>query len=437
MRLKQTHHCTVLLRAGLAALVLILGPVAADASEPDVERFAKWNELVLTAVSESTSAPCLASRNLAILHGAAFDAVNSFSGKYSSFRYNQDPPVGTFPAAAMTGAMWKVASELFPSHSALYDAERDRQLEAYRSIHGDPAVESSFAYGVTVATAVLQVRADDGASTRTTYVPKDAPGKWRRTPPRYRPPEMPSWYLVRPFVLNSADQFRPAGPPPLDSEAYRAAVREVYELGGVNSNERTLADANGAVFWACFSYTSTPAGHWNEIARRIAVEQKMSLLESARMMALLNLATADAGIAAWECKYYYELWRPIQAIRAATDEFEDAVKWNSLLVSPPHPEYVSGHSTFSGAAAALLAGFFENDAVPFWATSSEFPGVQRRYDSFWKCAEEIGQSRLYGGIHFSFSNRDGLELGKQVAQWVLSHSLQPVTEHQTAVASVR
>jgi hypothetical protein len=203
------------------------------------------------------------------------------------------------------------------------------------------------------------------------------------------------------------------------------------EIGAVDSQTRTPEQTQIAQFWSCFSYTSTPAGHWYEIATKTAREKGLSLIETARLLALANIAMADAGIACWDTKYYYESWRPIQAIQGADKDgnpsTEHDTKWDSLLEAPPHPEYVSGHGAFSGAGGKVVELFFDAaSGYSFSTTSSALPGVVRKFDSFAACVAEICDSRLYGGIHFRYSNDLGRELGEQVAAFVFASQLQPL-----------
>src|SRR6185503_21247286 len=161
------------------------------------------------------------------------------------------------------------------------------------------------------------------------------PGAWRRTPPFFRPPELPQWSYVAPFALTNGAQFRPPGPPPLNSSRYAADVNQVRELGGLNSTNRTAEQTFIARFWSDFSYTVTPPGHWNQIAQNVATNRPGTLAENARLFALLNLAMADAGIAVWDAKYIYNFWRPVTAIQQAdTDgnpETEADPNWTPLL----------------------------------------------------------------------------------------------------------
>jgi membrane-associated phospholipid phosphatase len=206
----------------------------------------------------------------------------------------------------------------------------------------------------------------------------------------------------------------------------------VKAWGTVNSTNRTPEQTAIARFWSDFSYTVTPPGHWNQIAQNVVTNRQTSLLESARLFALLNIAMADAGIIAWDAKYVYNFWRPVTAIQEAdTDgnaDTEPDANWTSLLNTPPFPEYISGHSTFSSAAATVLTSFCGTDQVSFTVGSDALPGVFRSYNSFAAAAEEIGLSRIYGGIHFLSADLDGLEAGHRLGNYVLQNFLRQVPQ---------
>lgn len=228
------------------------------------------------------------------------------------------------------------------------------------------------------------------------------------------------------------DQFRPPGPPALTSARYTADFNQVKELGAVNSTTRTAEQTETARFWSDFSYTLTPPGHWNQIAQSAAAARVFGLVDSARLFALLNLGLADAGIAAWDAKYVFNSWRPVTAIQNADlDGNPDTVadsNWMPLLNTPPFPEYISGHSIFSATAATLLAHLFGTDNVAFTVGSDALPGVMRTYDSFSEAAEEIGLSRIYGGIHFLSADLDALAAGWALGDYEWSNVLVPVPE---------
>ena len=214
----------------------------------------------------------------------------------------------------------------------------------------------------------------------------------------------------------------------------------MIRLGGFQSDLRTSEQTKIALFWADGGGTATPPGHWNSIALDVTLKKGTSLLETARTYALLNIAMADAGIASWDAKYHYDMWRPIDAIRQADQDGNPATSgvasWIPLLKTPPFPTYTSGHSTFSGAASAVLTSLF-GDNVAFDSQSDGHLAAEQRpldpsqivtrhFTSFNQAAEEAGLSRIYGGIHFNFDNTAGLELGRKVGTAAIARSLVPV-----------
>lgn len=383
----------------------------------------RWNNRLLEAIRTESRAPGQATRALALAHLSAWNASGFHNSTPSSG--NSQILDSTTSLVASVSAIHTTASVLFPGQKASLDSlQKDLfnipELITFRS--GDKvAWNIAVERGVQAAKEMIRLRQDDGATTRITFVPVREIGQWQRTPPAFRPPELPHWSRVRPFFLEKADQFRPPPPPSPDSPAFELALAEVAELGRRQSLSRTSDQSVIAGFWSCFSYTATPAGHWNTILNQELVRQNASLSDSLRAYAILNLGMADAAIAAWDCKYHYRFWRPIQAMAAKDGRSLDKVGWRSLLEAPPHPEYVSGHSTFAGAGSILMAHIFGGDSHAFSTESDSLPGVKREYKSFSECAAEMGRSRIYGGIHYSFSDSAGQELGRQVAGLLLEN----------------
>jgi membrane-associated phospholipid phosphatase len=234
--------------------------------------------------------------------------------------------------------------------------------------------------------------------------------------------------MVVPFGMISGDQFRPAGSPRLDSAAWAADYQEVKAFGAAVGSSRTPEQSLIAQFWADGAGTETPPGHWNRIAQEVVATTGTSLDDSARLFALLNIAMADAAISAWDAKYTYNFWRPVTAIRFGEIDGNPATTpepaWSSFIVTPPFPDYVSGHSAFSAAAATVLALFYGTDDIPFTTGSDAMPGVFRSFPSFSAAAVEAAMSRVYGGIHFRFASQDGLAAGSQIGAWTFVNYLQ-------------
>jgi hypothetical protein len=386
----------------------------------------RWNEAALEAIKAAKTPPPFAARYLAILHVSMVDAITGVRHTCKPFEVEVKAQPGTSVEAAAAAAAHRVLTELYPERTRRFDALLERSLAPLGE--GDH-VTRGLTLGRYVAKEVLVWRADDGADRQVRFTPKRGPGEWAPTPPDFTGPLAPHWPTLACFALRRGYQFRADGPPKLTDKAYTEALDEVKRLGGKNSTGRTADQTEIALFWADGEGTVTPPGHWNRIAQGVARDRGRSLEENARLFALLNVALADVGIACWDCKFHFHFWRPIQGIRQADadgnpDTSPDR-EWEPLLVTPPFPSYTSGHSSFSGAAATILAAVFGTDTVRFETTSDALPGVTRRFAGFWAAAEEAGKSRIYGGIHWQFDNADGLAGGKKVAEHVLEHCLKP------------
>jgi membrane-associated phospholipid phosphatase len=371
-----------------------------------------WNAVALHAIRLDRTSPPRAARALAILHVAIYDACNGITRNCAPYHVISKPAGVCSTDAAIAAAARRVLLQLYPAQQLAVENLYANELAGVRD---GPGKEYGITWGESVADAILQLRADDGADSVADYTPGGGPGVWTPTPPVFAPALLPQWPQVTPFAMTSPAQFRPPPPPALDSPQWTDDFNLTKSLGRSDSAARTDEQTAIARFWADGAGTVTPPGHWNVIARDVARQRGLTTEQTARLFALLNLAEADAGIIAWDCKYAFNFWRPVTAIRAADldgnpDTTPDA-DWSPLLVTPNFPEYISGHSTFSGAAAAVLGMFFGGDDTPFTTTSEDLPGVTRRFDSFAQAAAEAGMSRIYGGIHFMSANVNGLVAG--------------------------
>jgi len=382
-----------------------------------------WNSVMLDAIRASATPPPVATRVIAMMHTAIFDAVNaSNGGVYQS--YSLDPNVKAWANAdaAAAVAARSVLLATLPGQASYINQKFDLVMGG---LPDQPAVALGASLGGQAADAVIARRTGDGAAASVTYTYGANPGDYQATPPGYAAPALPQWGAVDPWTMTSSDQFRAAPPPALDSAAYAAAFEEVKAYGAANSAVRTADQTEIANFWIDGPGSATPPGHWLAIAQNIAEGRSDSTIANARLFSLLAISVADAAIAAWNTKYEYSVWRPITAIHNADSDGNDATVadsfWQPLIPTPNHPSYVSGHSSFSGAAAALLAGFYGTDSFNFCASSETDASLVRCFDSFWAAAQEGGMSRIYGGIHWQFDNQDGLALGRNVANWVLAH----------------
>jgi hypothetical protein len=354
-----------------------------------------------------------------------YDAVNSVQRTSQPYRFLGTPPAGADPEIAAVAAAHRVMHELYPSTSASADA----LYENYMSFTpATPATTNSANFGTEVARQLLQARIADGSATEVPYIPSNEPGAWRRTPPFFRPPVDPQWRYVDLFGLQDTEPFVCPGPPDMASDAWARDYNQVKELGARNSTVRTAEQTTIATFWSDFSYTAMPPGHWHEVASGIANSFNNTLAENARLFALIAIAQADSAIVCWEIKFRYNFWRPITAIQRGDEDGNPNTipdtNWVSFLNAPPFPDYTSGHSAFSKASATILAYFYGTDAISFSARSDSLPGVVRNFTSLSICADEVGMSRIYGGIHYLSANTDAKACGKKIADQVFANQLQ-------------
>ncbi len=281
-------------------------------------------------------------------------------------------------------------------------------------------------FGRAVADGILALRQDDGASAAAyAFIPPDAgaPGVW--APLGAQTSLLPGWGQVSPFVLRSASQFRPDPPPALDSEKYARDYNEVLLVGAVGSAMRTTEQTQIAQFWR-----ASPTALWNPLLREALISRGDGLASTTRVMALFYLAASDASVACWESKYIYNFWRPQVAIARGNEDGNDGTigdpAWRPLIMTPPHPDYVSGHTANSGAMAFVLKSIFgDNPGYVIEATSSTAAGFVRRWPTFSAGVDEVIDARVYSGIHFRTADVVGARLGRQIAQFVLTHALNP------------
>lgn len=397
--------------------------VAAFPAAASADVITEWNVIAIDA-ARSFANPNPATRAVAIGHLAAYDAVNAIN--HSGEPYLPGPIAVTAPAsveAAVITAFHDALVFAVPAKQAELDAARQSALA---KIADGPAKANGVAVGAAAAVGLVTARTGDGADAVVEYPGEDALGKWRPTPTGNLAANTPQWATLKPFALSSANQFDPGPPPALTSGTYTTALLETKIYGALTGSVRTDEQTNIAKFWA--QQTHLP---FYLIARFFAAARDLSVDDNARFFAQLSLALADSRVAVWNAKYEYGFWRPITSINSPLDDQNPETSpdpegdWAPLLETPNHPEYVSGHSATGAAGAAVLAHWF-GDANQFTVTSETLPGpaFARHFSRFSDAAQENADSRIYGGIHYRFSNEAGLELGEAVADYVLTHRLQ-------------
>ena len=376
-----------------------------------------WNSAALNAIRAGRTPPPVAARALAILHAAIYDAVNGITRTHTSYRVESAAPSSASVEAAASAAAHSVLVTLFPASTTLFDTLHATILAV---LPDRPQTRSGLVWGSTVAAEILLWRTTDYSQTPIPAPVGGGLGTWQPTPPAAGAYLLPQWAFVQPFTMPTSDHFRPLGPPALDSTTYAEDYNEVRMLGRAVGSSRTAEHEQIALFWADGAGTETPPGHWNTIAQAVSRQAGNTVEQNARLFALLNLAMGDAAIFAWDAKYFFNNWRPLTAIRNGDDDGNAATagdpEWTSLVINPPFPDYVSGHSAFSAAAATVLAMFYGTDAMAFDTGSDVLPAVRRQFPSFSAAAAEAAASRLYGGIHFRSAIQDGLTGGVQIGR---------------------
>ncbi len=413
--------------AGLAAPLALAPPAdasvtGAGTAQPDV--VTRWNQVMIAGLEAAAVPPPPAARIGAIVQASVFDAVNGIDRRFGFYHVAPAAPPGASRAAAAASAAYTALVALIPAQKPLFDAQLAATLTQISGNPSDPGppVQRGLAWGQTVASDILAWRATDGFNAvPPPYTVGSAPGDWQPTPPAFLgPPQAPlfrQFATMAPFALTVPGQFLPPGPPPLSSPHYARDLAEVASLGSADSTTRTPEQTQTANFWQ----DDTPAAMWNRVADQLAETRPASLVQNARLLALMNIALADATIAIWNAKNTYDSWRPVTAIRATSDP-----AWTPLLPTPAFQEYPSAHSGVSSAAASVLAAFYGN-ATRFTVLSYGLPGVQRDFSSLSAAVQQVENARIYAGFHFRFSCTDGAVLGAQVARYVIRTLMHPST----------
>src|SRR5271165_2131587 len=412
-----------------AASVLLALCLALAARAGAANAVLDWNEEAVDAIRLARNPPPLAALLYATYHVAIFDAVNGITRTHRGWLVNDAAPAGASMDAAIASAAYTVLNNLFTAtNPRTIQAAYDRALAG---IPDGQAKADGVAWGRKVAEAVLAKRADSGYNK-----PVPGPftsteqGKWRETPPAFRPPLLPYWGRVTPFVMTSQSQFRAPPPETLGSKEYAQELAFVARHGARDDADRTEYQTLCTPFWSDDLGTATPPGHWNVIAQDIARRRNLSVPECARLFALLNLAEADSAISTWETKFYYNTWRPETALRKLDPKLNPAVELRPEFIpnmaSPPFPSYTSGHSTFSAAGARMIALFIGTDDVDFSVASDGLPGAVHTFAKLSDAQREVGMSRVWGGIHTMSDNVEAQKVGVKIADWVYANALLPL-----------
>jgi hypothetical protein len=391
------------------ALPLALATFAAGSSIARADVVTEWNVRANEFIVSSGLITQPSCRVMAISHTAAFEAANAITKRYPFGRSNVEAPANASVEAAIAAAHRGALTRLLPAQQAAIEAAYRTSLA---SIADGAAKEAGIAAGERAALDVLARRADDGAGAPEAYRPFTTAGRYVPT----AIPATPQWPQRKPWLMSSPAQFRPGPPPALDSERWARDYNEVKAFGSRNSTVRSAEQTDIARFWET---TLPPIYHG--VVRSVAEMPGRDVMRNARLFMAVTQGIDDALIAIFEAKYHYGFWRPITAIRNADLDGNEATErdaaWTPFISTPMHPEYPCAHCIQAGTIGAVLKAELGSGAKPMLATtSSTAPGVVRRWTNVDDFAQEVGNARIYDGVHYRFSSETGLDMGRRIGE---------------------
>ncbi len=384
---------------------------------------AYWNDIATTTINVAATPGTgsaaeqrpISAVDLATVQLAVYDALMAIGGAYKPYAITPVADAsGASQEAATSAAAYGVLKGLYPNRGAQYQTAYDSYIAGIAD--GD-AKTKGVALGAEVAQKMLALRGDDGRSVvLAAYVPGTAPGQYRGTNPinRFEP-------FVKPLTLTSAAQFRATAPVALTSAAYATDYDETRTLGGTVSTSRTDAQLVIARF-----HTEPPPAFWPRNLRNFGMTDG-TLANHARVLAMLFTAEADAEIACFESKYFYQAWRPLSAIPLGDTDGNAATNpdtsWTPVLPTPPHPEYPAAHACVSSAVVTALNAYYRTDQITF-SFDSKVTGTSQTFTTTQALIDNVFTGRIAGGMHFRSSLQAGQALGASVGQWVVQKNFQ-------------
>jgi hypothetical protein len=433
--------------AAVAVLAVAAQPTKSTATTPPGNAATDWNEIaVTTLVGLPGPAGAMAAQiNVGMVQGAVYDAVNAIEPMHHrpylltrrfAATASKEAAVATAAYTVLANIVSTVPASIpFPTRESVLQSLASHYASSLAPIADSPFKAQGIAAGHAAAEAMIAAREDDGRFGPSQWVPNSAPGHWQPliNPATGQPILDPTPWVggVKPFLMQSSSQFRTAGPRSLTSPGYATDFNEVKALGAANSLVRTPEQTYIARWWQ-----STAVASWNAVARELVAREDVDIVDSARLFAMEDLAAADAAINCWNDKYYWDFWRPWNAIpRAAEDgnlATEPDATWTALITAP-YPEHPSGHLCLDGAHIRVLQMFFGTDAPEggFQITSAStflLPSDPRTrtFVSFSQTLAEITEARIWAGLHYRTADVQGQQLGRNVADYMAENYFQPV-----------
>jgi hypothetical protein len=437
--------------AGIFGTLCLVGGLVAGSWSPVAATgpniVSQWNTIAENTVVGAGAQQLEGFLYLGYVQLAVYDAVVAIDGGYEPYGAPIDAPAGASTEAAVIQAAYETLAWAIPGSVAALGTAR---AESLATIPDGTAKSDGLDVGHEAARGIITLRTDDGrltpiATTSAFDAKAPAPGVWRLTPPAFAAPHTPWMTGVTPFVVSSGERFLPPPPPALASDQWAADRAEIFAFGRDTSSVRTTDQTATARF-----YTANANRQYNRMGRDIAAAKSLGLLETARLMAMIDVVAADAGISVLTAKYHYQLWRPVTAIDPASVKaggdglgpvpgFDDGnaatveeVGWRPLLVTPNHPEYPAAHGTVTSAMAEVLTTFLGTNAIDVDLRGFDASGAAGNLDAvhhFNRANDlraEVINARLWGGLHYRTSSEAGVALGRSVAKYDLKHAFEAV-----------
>jgi len=395
-------------------LAVIASFVTLGASRANV--ITDWDERAIILLKSLPNYP--AERIMGMVHCAMFDAVNSIEPRYRP--YLVQLPVA--PTTSKEAAAAAAAATVLATVDEKTAVETKGTLASFLAGISDGAAKSDgIRLGEAVAAKVLEARANDGADALDAYRPRTTPGVYVATPIL----AASMWPNVKPFALTKPDQFRPEPPVPLESMEWATDFNETKDYGRKISDKRTAQQTETARFWLM-----TGPAAYHPFVRQLVLAKQMSVLDSARFMALVAIGLNDAYIAVFDAKYHYNFWRPITAIRNGDIDNNTATEreaaWQPIDDTPMHPEYPCAHCIVSGTVVGIVKAALGSEDIPEIAIiSTRAPGVTHRWTNVATFSDEVANARIWAGFHYRFSTRVGTRMGRAIGDFVVKSVMQP------------
>ncbi len=444
----HSRSTTWIVVAAVLAAAAVGGLSAAARGQSAGNAVTDWNEIAVNTLTglpgPAGGAPPASQINMGMVQGAVYDAVNATTPKHHrayllkrrfAATASKDAAVATAAYTVLSNIVSTVpASISFPTKLSVLDGLASRYAASLEAIPDSPFKAQGIAAGNAAAEAMIAARRDDGRFGPSQWVPNSAPGHWQPlvNPATGQPILDPTPWVggVKPFLMQSSSQFRTAGPQALGSAAWATDFNEVKALGAANSSVRTPEQTYIARWWQ-----STVVASWNAVARDLVARNDLDVVDSARLFAMQNLAAADAAINCWNDKYYWDFWRPWNAIPRALEDGNPATEpdpsWTALITAP-YPEHPSGHLCLDGAHLRVLRMFFpdvieggfEITSVSTFLLASD-PRT-RTFSTFSQALAEITEARIWAGLHYRTADLQAEQLGRKVADYMAANYFRPV-----------